>query len=61
MAGVELASDETTSKVNTFTGFRVTARMTEGDNSRVAAGMGLPEQIDIMADASLAVKRNGVA
>ena len=55
-----LASDETTMQLNTFTGFRVASYMAEGDNPRLAATMFLPEQMEIMIEAVLAVVGNGV-
>ena len=60
LGDVALASDETTNQLNTFTGFRVGAYMAEGDTPRLAANMFLPEQLEIMVDAILAVVGNGV-
>ena len=61
LGDVALASDETTTQLNTFTGFRVGAFMAEDDNARLAASMFLPEQKEIMVGAILAVVENGVS
>ena len=60
LGDVALASDETTAQLNTFTGFRVGAYMAEDDTARLAAAMFLPEQLEIMVEAIMAVMGNGV-
>ena len=55
-----LASDATTLQQITFTGFRGSTYMAEGDNYRLAANMFLPEQIDVKTRAMLAVVEDGV-
>ena len=60
LADTALASEETTLQLSTFTGFRVAAYMAEGDDARLAADMFLPEQMEIMVKAMLAVAGNGV-
>ena len=44
-----------------LTGFRVGAYMAEDDTARLAASMFLPEQMEIMVEAILAVVGNGVS
>eukprot|EP00904_Undaria_pinnatifida_P011772 jgi/Undpi1/7725/HiC_scaffold_23.g10198.m1 len=60
LGDVALASDETTTQLNTFTGFRVGAYMAEDDTARLAASMFVPEKMEIMLEATLAVVGNGV-
>ena len=60
LGDVALASDETTTQGNTFTGFRAGAHMVEDDTARLAGRMFLPEQMEIMVEAILAVVGNGV-
>ena len=54
-----LASDETMVPLSSFKGFRVAAYMAEGFDARLAADKFLPEQMQIFAEAVLAVVRNG--
>ena len=55
-----LSSDETTSQLKTFSGFRVGAYMAEGNTPRLTANMFLPEMMEIVIDAILAVMGDGV-
>ena len=61
MGDVALASDEATTQLNTFFGFRVGAYMAEDDTARLVASMFLPEQMEIMFEAILAVVGNRVS
>ena len=61
LGDVALASDETTTQLNTFTGLRVGEYMAEDDTAQLTASMFLPEQMEVMVEAILAVVGNGVS